>query len=62
MERLAFTPLRACRRRGANLGYYTNFVNLFDPCALAVPAAFSPAGFPFGITLIAPAFADRALD
>ncbi|HEY0008811.1 MAG TPA: allophanate hydrolase [Tepidisphaeraceae bacterium] len=38
-----------------NLGYYTNFVNLLDLCALAVPAGFLPSGLPFGITLIAPA-------
>src|SRR5271166_2502305 len=34
------------------LGTYTNFVNLFDLCALAVPAAMLPDGVPFGITLI----------
>ncbi|MDB5326697.1 MAG: allophanate hydrolase [Phycisphaerales bacterium] len=38
-----------------NLGYYTNFVNLLDLCALAIPAGFTSAGMPFGITLIAPA-------
>jgi allophanate hydrolase len=38
-----------------NLGYYTNFVNLLDLCALAIPAGFRPDGLPFGITLIAPA-------
>jgi allophanate hydrolase len=36
------------------LGRYTNFVNLLDLCALAVPAGFAPGGLPFGITLIAP--------
>jgi allophanate hydrolase len=44
-----------------NLGYYTNFVNLMDLCALAVPAGFRADGLPFGITLIAPAFHDEAL-
>jgi allophanate hydrolase len=44
-----------------NLGYYTNFVNLLDLAALAVPAGFRPNGLPFGITLIAPAQADDAL-
>src|SRR5271166_4435916 len=34
------------------LGTYTNFVNLFDLCALAVPAAMLPDGVPFGITLM----------
>lgn len=45
----------------SNLGYYTNFVNLFDLSALALPAGFRPNGLPFGITLIGPAWADRAL-
>jgi len=43
------------------LGYYTNFVNLLDYCAIAVPGAFRQSGMPFGITLIAPAFHDMAL-
>ena len=45
----------------ARLGLYTNFVNLLDCCAVAVPAGFLPAGLPFGVTLIAPAFTDDAL-
>jgi allophanate hydrolase len=45
----------------AQLGLYTNFVNLLDYCAVAVPAGFTPAGLPFGVTLIAPAFRDDAL-
>jgi allophanate hydrolase len=44
-----------------NLGYYTNFVNLIDLSAIALPAGFRPNGLPFGITLMAPAFQDRAL-
>jgi allophanate hydrolase len=44
-----------------NLGYYTNFVNLLDLSALAVPAGFRPNGLPFGISFIAPAFQDEAL-
>lgn len=43
------------------LGIYTNFVNLLDLTALAVPSGFRPDGLPFGITLIGPAFSDRAL-
>jgi allophanate hydrolase len=35
------------------LGTYTNFVNLLDMCALAVPAGFRADGLPHGITLIA---------
>ncbi|MBC8120562.1 MAG: allophanate hydrolase [Gemmatimonadaceae bacterium] len=44
-----------------NLGYYTNFVNLMDLCALALPAGLRPNGLPFGIQFIAPAFNDRSL-
>jgi allophanate hydrolase len=43
------------------LGTYTNFVNLLDLCALAVPAAILPEGTPFGITLIAPAETDAVI-
>jgi allophanate hydrolase len=45
----------------SRLGYYTNFVNLLDLCALALPAGFRKDGLPFGITLVAPAFQDHAL-
>ncbi len=45
----------------ANLGLYTNFVNLLDLSALAVPAGFRGSGTGFGVTLVGPAFADRAL-
>lgn len=38
----------------SELGTYTNFVNLLDLCALAVPGRFRSDGFPSGITLIAP--------
>ena len=49
-------------RLNNNLGYYTNFVNLLDLSALALPAGFRKSnGLPFGITLVAPAFADAAL-
>ena len=40
----------------ANLGVYTNFVNLLDLCAIAVPAGFDSGGLPVGATLIAPCF------
>ena len=44
------------------LGRYTNFVNLLDLAALALPAGFRPEdGLPFGIALVGPAFSDRAL-
>jgi len=45
----------------SNLGWYTNFVNLLDLSALALPAGFRDNGLPFGITLMAPAFYDEAL-
>ncbi len=44
-----------------NLGYYTNFVNLLDLSAIAVPAGLRANGLPFGLSLIAPAFHDEAL-
>jgi allophanate hydrolase len=44
-----------------NLGYYTNFVNLMDLAAVAVPAGFRSNGLPFGISFIASAFSDEAL-
>jgi allophanate hydrolase len=45
----------------SRLGRYTNFVNLLDLSALAVPAGFTPERRPFGVTLVGPAFADDAL-
>lgn len=45
----------------ARLGRYTNFANLLDCSAIAVPAGFGPGGLPFGVTLVAPAFCDDAL-
>lgn len=47
--------------RNTDLGYYTNFVNFLDLCALAVPGAFRADGLPAGITLIAAANSDHAL-
>jgi allophanate hydrolase len=44
-----------------NLGYYTNFVNLLDLAAVAVPAGFRPNGLPFGVSFIGRAFSDEAL-
>ena len=45
----------------SNLGYYTNFVNLLDLAAVAVPAGFKTNGLPFGVTLVGKAFTDEAL-
>jgi allophanate hydrolase len=43
------------------LGTYTNFVNPFDLCAIAVPSGTRRNGLPFGVSFIGPAFTDRAL-
>jgi allophanate hydrolase len=45
----------------ANLGLYTNFVNLLDMSAIAVPAGFRDNATGFGVTLIGPAWTDRQL-
>ncbi|QDH34320.1 allophanate hydrolase [Porphyrobacter sp. YT40] len=45
----------------SNLGRYTNFVNLLDMAAIAVPAGSKSNSTGFGITLIGPAHSDRAL-
>ena len=45
----------------ANLGLYTNFVNLLDMSAIAVPAGFRDNATAFGVSFIAPAWADRRL-
>lgn len=44
-----------------NLGYYTNFVNLLDLAAVAVPAGLKTNGLPFGVSLIGRAFSDEGL-
>jgi allophanate hydrolase len=45
----------------SNLGLYTNFVNLLDMSAVAVPAGFRGNHTGFGITLVGKAFMDRPL-
>jgi allophanate hydrolase len=45
----------------SRLGTYTNFTNLADLAALALPADFRSDGLPAGITLIARAGSDHAL-
>jgi allophanate hydrolase len=45
----------------ARLGVYTNFANFADLSALALPAGFRNDGLPAGVTLLAPAWHDRAL-
>ena len=48
-------------RRNTDLGRYTNFVNLLDLAAVALPAGFRADGLPLGVTLLAPAGSDAAL-
>ena len=57
IEAVAADPIRL----NTNLGYYTNFVNLLDLAAVAVPAGLRSTGLPFGVSLIGPAFSDEAL-
>jgi allophanate hydrolase len=45
----------------SNLGYYTNFVNLLDLSAVAVPTGQFDAGPTFGVTVIGDAFADATV-
>lgn len=44
-----------------NLGEYTNFVNLLDYAAIAVPSSLRADGLPFGLTLIGPCGSDWQL-
>lgn len=48
-------------RLNSNLGYYTNFMNLLDCSAVAVPVGFLEKGIPWGVSLVAPAMRDRKL-
>jgi allophanate hydrolase len=45
----------------SRLGTFTNFVNLLDLAAIAVPGVDTEAGLPFGIQFVAPAFSDHSL-
>jgi len=56
-EQIAADPVQL----NSNLGYYTNFVNLMDLAAVALPAGLRPNGLPFGISFIGPSFTDEAL-
>jgi allophanate hydrolase len=57
IDAVTAAPVELNRR----LGRYTNFVNLLDLAAMAVPASIQRNGLPFGITLIAPAGHDCVL-
>ena len=57
IEEMQADPIRL----NGNLGYYTNFMNLLDLAATAVPGGFQADGLPFGVTLIAPPHQDAPL-
>jgi allophanate hydrolase len=48
-------------RLNSNLGTYTNFMNLLDYAATAVPGGFRADGQPLGVTIFAPAAQDAPL-
>lgn len=48
-------------KRNSDLGYYTNFMNLLDYAAVAVPVGFMANGLPSGVTLFGRAFTDQYL-
>lgn len=48
-------------RLNAVMGTYTNFVNLMDFCALAVPNGFRSDGLAQGISLVAPALQENRI-
>ena len=52
IEEIAEAPIE----RNSHLGYYTNFVNLLDLSAVALPAGIRTDGLPFGVSLIGQAF------
>ena len=47
--------------RNLVLGRYTQFANLLDLAAIAVPAGFTADGRPVGVTLLGPAFSEDRL-
>lgn len=57
IEQMKNNPIKL----NAQFGTYTNFTNLADLSALALPSHFREDGLPFGITCIAPAWYDTAL-
>ena len=47
--------------RNSELGEYTNFVNLLDLAAVAIPAGRRQSGVPFGVTLLGTQFTESKL-
>ncbi|NNG98636.1 allophanate hydrolase [Gordonia araii NBRC 100433] len=54
---VAAEPVAINRR----MGTFTNFCNLLDLAAVAVPGEPTPQGEPFGVMLVGPAFADQVV-
>ena len=48
-------------KRNSDLGYYTNFMNMLDYAAVAVPAGVMRNGLPWGVTLFGRVFTDQYL-
>ncbi|MHA6477120.1 allophanate hydrolase [Stutzerimonas sp. KH-1] len=48
-------------KRNSDLGYYTNFMNMLDYAAVAVPAAVMHNSLPWGVTLFGRVFTDQYL-
>ncbi|UNG16775.1 allophanate hydrolase [Stutzerimonas zhaodongensis] len=48
-------------KRNSDLGYYTNFMNMLDYAAVAVPAGVMQSGLPWGVTLFGRVFTDQYL-
>jgi allophanate hydrolase len=57
IDEIAESPIE----RNSVLGLYTNFVNLLDLAAVALPAGMRPDGLPFGVSIIGQAFTEAAL-
>jgi len=57
LAEVAADPLEPNRR----LGTFSNFVNICDLAAIAVPAGFGADGLPVGLTLIGPAWSEGRL-
>ncbi|MCD1638770.1 allophanate hydrolase [Pseudomonas stutzeri] len=48
-------------KRNSDLGYYTNFMNMLDYAAVAVPVAVMHNSLPWGVTLFGRVFTDQYL-
>jgi allophanate hydrolase len=57
LAELEADPLEPNRR----LGTFTNFANLCDLAAFAIPAGFGPDGLPVGVTVLGPAWSEGRL-